>query len=173
MSLFRTACYRSVLSHYILFEGGLELNPTFEREIARGRPVSLKYLLGLGVYVLILLLTTLAGRSFTELMAGGLLLTWIFVNMRHVHNYAHISSLRLRPDGMKGRLEYSYWLLQRLASIDAFNFVMLYLFLALLTGRLFFVAGALGCAALALRHYRLANRKLASGEGAAAANKAN
>jgi hypothetical protein len=141
----------------------VELNPVHEKQIAQGRPLSLKYILGTAVYFLIILLTTLAGRGFTELMAGGLLLTWIFIDMRHLHNYAYAWNLRLRPDSLKGRVEYSYWLLQRLVSIDAFNFVILYLLLALLTGRLFFVAGALGCSALALRHYRLSGRKLPAG----------
>ncbi len=154
--------YRSVLSRYTLFEGGVELNPVHEKEIAQGRPIGLKYILGLAVYFLIILLTTLAGRSFTELIAGGLLLTWIFIDLRHVRNYAYTWHLRLKPESLKGRVEYSYWLLQRLVSIDAFGFVILYLLLALLTGRLFFVAGALGCSALALRHFRLANRKLPS-----------
>jgi hypothetical protein len=151
--------YRSVLSRNVVFEGGVELNPVFEKEVAGGRAISLRYVLSLVFYFAIFLFTGWAGRPFVELIAGGLLLTWIFIDLRHLHNYAYTWHLRLRPESLQGRVEYSYWLLQRLVSIDAFNFVILYGLLALLTGRLFFVAGALGCSALALRHYRLAKRE--------------
>jgi hypothetical protein len=50
--------------------------------------------------------------------------------------------------------------MQKMLSSDAFNFSLLYLFLALLTWRLFFLAGALACLSFTLRHSRLANRKL-------------
>ena len=96
---------------------------------------------------------------FDEFLAGALLLTWAFINSRHLRNYAFVWFLRRRPDGLKGRQEYSYWFMQRLLASEALIFGLLYFFLMFLTWRIFFLAGALACLGLALRAYRLANRK--------------
>ncbi len=97
-----------------------------------------------------------------ELASGASLLTWVFIDLRHLKNYAFVGFLRRRPESLKGQHQYSYWLMQRLVSTEALGFALLYLFLAFLTWRVFFLMGALTCLALATRHYRLANRKLPS-----------
>jgi Flp pilus assembly protein TadB len=101
----------------------------------------------------------LVGYYFTEFLAGVLLLTWSFVNSRHLRNYAYVWFLGRKPDALKGRQEQSYWFMQKLLSSEALTFGLLCLFLTLLTWRIFFLAGALSCFSLALRAYRLANRK--------------
>jgi hypothetical protein len=98
-------------------------------------------------------------------MAGALLLTWCFVDSRHFRNYAYVWFLRRKPDALGGHQQLSYWLMQKNLSADALAFSLVYLFLALLTFRIFFVAGALVCLSLALRAYRLANRKFPASAG--------
>ena len=73
-----------------------------------------------------------------EFLAGALLLTWVFVDSRHLRNYAYVWFLRRRPESIKGRSEYSYWLTQKMLSSEAFTFSLFYLFLALLTWRFSF-----------------------------------
>jgi hypothetical protein len=107
------------------------------------------------------------GYLFTEFLAGALLLTWCFVDSRHFRNYAYVWFLRRKPDALGGHQQLSYWLMQKNLSADALAFSLVYLFLALLTFRIFFLAGALVCLSLALRAYRLANRKFPASAGKA------
>jgi hypothetical protein len=159
-TLWLAEVYQSTLREHIVYEGGVELNPNFEKEIARRQAPSPKFLALLALVLIIVLFSGLLGAYFVEFLAGALLLTWIFVDSRHLRNYAHVWFLRRRPDSLIGRSEYSYWLMQKMVSAEAFTFSLLYLFLTLLTWRLFFLAGTLACLSFTLRHSRLANRKL-------------
>ena len=158
-TLWLARVYRTTLSKYIFYEGGVELNPNFEQEIARGQAPSPRFIVLVALVLIIVLFSWLLSYYFVEFLAGALILTWIFIDSRHLRNYAYVRFLRRRPDSMKGRSEYSYWLMQKMLSSEAFTFSLLYLFLALLTWRLFFLAGVLTCLSFALRHNRLANRK--------------
>ncbi len=158
-TLWLVHAYETVSSRYVLYEHGLELNPTFEKEIARPQRFSPKFMLALALVIAIILLSPLVGTLFTEFLAGATLLTWSFVNIRHLRNYAYIWILRRKPDAIAGQQRQSYWFMQRMLSADALTFSLLYLFLAVLTFRIFFLAGSLTCLALGLRAYRLANRK--------------
>lgn len=152
--------YQTLLSRHIVYEGGVELNPNYEKEIARRQLPAPKFIALVVLILVIVLFSGLLGVYFVEFLAGALLLTWVFVDSRHLRNYAYVRFLRRKPESLRGRLEYSYWLTQKLVSSEAFIFGLLYLFLALLTLRLFFLAGVLACLSFALRHSRLANRKL-------------
>ena len=159
-TLWLARVYRTTLSKYIFYEGGVELNPNFEKEIARGQLPSPRFILLVVLVLLMVLFSWLLGAYVVEFLAGALLLTWLFVDSRHLRNYAYVWFLRRKPDSLKGRSEYSYWLMQKLLSSEAFTFSLLYLFLSLLTWRLFFLAGVLTCLSFAIRQNRLANRKL-------------
>jgi hypothetical protein len=152
--------YRGTLGRYVVYEGGVELNPNFEKEIARRQVLSPKFIAGLVLIFLLIFLSGFVLQIVTEVLAGATVLTWTFIDLRHLRNYTFVRFLRRRPDSLKGRLHYSYWLLQRLIAADAFGFALLYGFLALLTLRIFFLTGAITCLALAQRQYRLADRKL-------------
>ncbi len=158
-TLWLVQAYERVSSRYVLYEHGLELNPNFEKEIASRKRFSPKFMLALALVVIIILLSPLVGYLFTEFLAGATLLTWSFVNIRHLRNYALVWFLTRKPDAISGLQRQSYWFMQKNLSADALTFSLLYLFLALLTFRVFFLAGTLTCLALALRAYRLANRK--------------
>ncbi len=158
-TLWLARVYETVLLKYVLYERGVELNPNLEKEIAARRGPGIKILAVLTFVFVIIFLSPLAGRYFGEFLAGALLLTWSFINGRHLRNYAYVRFLKHKPDALKGRQEYSYWFMQRMLSSEALTFALLCLFLTLLTWRIFFLAGALVCISLALRAYRLANRK--------------
>jgi hypothetical protein len=157
-TLWLARVYRTTLGKYIHYEGGVELNPNFEKEIARGQAPSLKFILLVALILVIVLFSWLLGVYFVEFLAGALLLTWVFVDSRHLRNYAFVWFLNRKPDSLKGRSDYSYWLMQKMVASDAFTFSLLYLILAFLTWRIFFLAGVLTCLSFALRHNRLANR---------------
>ena len=159
-TLWLAGVYQTTLSQHIVYEGGVELNPNFEKEIARRQAPGPKFIALVALVLVIVLFSGLLGVYFVEFLAGALLLTWIFVDSRHLRNYAHVWFLRRRPNSIKGRTEYSYWFMQKMVSSEAFTFSLIYLFLTLLTWRLFFLAGALACLSFTLRHSRLANRKL-------------
>ena len=162
-TLWLAKAYQDTLSKYNLYEGGVELNPVFEKEIARRQKVSPKFVAALGIYFLVIVFSKYVGRLFFEFLAGALLLTWLFIDLRHLRNYAYIWFLRTKPNAIKvesGPHTFSYWLLQRLISMEAINFGVLYFLITFLTLRLFFFGGGFTCLALAWRHWRLANRKL-------------
>jgi hypothetical protein len=158
-TLLLARAYETNLSRYVRHEHGVELNPNFEKEIAAREGLSPKFLLLLALVVLIVLLSPLVGYLFTEFLAGALLLTWSFVNARHLRNYGFLWAVHRRPDSLKGRHEQSYWFTQKMLAADALAFSLLYLLLTLLTFRVFFLAGVLTCLAICVRAYRLANRK--------------
>jgi hypothetical protein len=158
-TLWLARVYRTTLSKYVFYEGGVELNPNFEREISRGQGPSPRFIVLLSLVLIIVLFSWLLGGYFVEFLAGALLLSWFFIDQRHLRNYAFVWFLRRKPDSLEGRSEYSYWLMQKMLSSEAFIFSLLFLFLAVLTWRLFFLAGVLTCLSFAIRHNRLANRK--------------
>ena len=158
-TLWLKSAYQTTLSRYVVYERGVELNPNLEKEIARGRIISPKFVLLLAIVVAIVLLSSLVGYLFVEFLAGALLLTWSFVNSRHIRNYAYVWFLRRRPDALGGRQVFSYWIMQKMLSAEALAFGLIFLFLTVLTWRIFFLAGAMTCLAVSLRAYRLANRK--------------
>jgi hypothetical protein len=155
--------YGRTFSRYVLYEHGVELNPNFEKEIASQKALSPKFALLLSLVVGIILLSPLVGYLFTEFLAGAILLTWSFINSRHLRNYLYAWFVRQKPEALRGRQEQSYWFMQKILSAEALVFSLLYFFLTLLTFRVFFLAGGLTCLALAIRAYRLANRKFKVG----------
>jgi hypothetical protein len=166
--------YQNTLNRYVVYEHGVELNPNLAKQIASGKLVSVRFVLMLAFVLAIILLSSLLlnfflGYYFVEFLAGALLLTWSFVNSRHLRNYAFVWFLRRRPAAVGGRQEFSYWMMQKLLSAEALVWSLLFLLLFVLTWRIFFLAGTITCLSLSLRAYRLANRKFASSNGTPAA----
>jgi len=150
---------RTTLGQYITFEHGIEMNPIHEKDVSNERRISWRFaLLLISAFVLILSVGYLLPFNI-ELIAGLFLLTWLFVDMRHLRNYFYAIQLKRRPDAMSGHLSQSYWISQRLLSFDALSFAVFCLAAWLVTYRTFFIGGILTCTALFVRHYLLANRK--------------
>jgi hypothetical protein len=153
--------YRQSLNRHFTYEGGVEMNPVFEEEVAGLRLVSPRFLILLSLMAAMLIffgwLGPLAGNF--EFMVGAFLLLWMFIDLRHIRNlYFHLH-LKNRPASVEGRIKQSYWLNQRLVSFDAFTFSIVYGLAWLANGQQFFLGGMFVCFVLALRHFFLANRK--------------
>ncbi len=158
-TLWLARAYQTTLSKYVVFERGVELNPNFEREVAAPKGISLKFVVLLLLVVVIVLLSPVLGDRFVEFLAGALLLTWSFVNSRHLRNYLYAWLVRRKPDALGGQQLQSYWFMQKALAGEAFAWGLLYLFLFGLIGRIFFLAGTLTCWSVMLRAWLLANRK--------------
>lgn len=176
-TLWTQKAWPTSIGRHISNEGGLELNPRFEADIARQRGLSRRWMLGvfLGVGVLLVMwgiqliasdlasgLVLILARAALEIAAGLLLLVWLAVDSIHLRNCIFISLVRRRPDSLRGNLERSYWLNQRTLSSELLAMGAVYLVLSILAWRLFFLAGAIGCLGVALRQNRLASRRLPS-----------
>jgi hypothetical protein len=147
---------RQLISH----EGGIELNPAFEQEVARLQWFSRRFIFMLVVTAsMILLLGLFNEKVLFEVFIGVFILEWVCINLVHFQNLLVLRDLR-KSRSATGRIEYSYWFSQRSSAYNLLSFVILYLFIALASSRLFFVGGAIGCSILALRQFSLANRKL-------------
>jgi hypothetical protein len=150
--------YNTLIEHFE-YEGGIELNPVFERDIAYLRWFSPRFIALLIGFFLALLGIGLLDRGSFEFAAGAFLLLWVFIDLRHLRNAFLLRLVRTRPARVEGHVKQSYWLSQRLASYDAFSFALVYLLVFLGALRVFFLGGALVCALAALRQFILANRK--------------
>src|SRR5512146_1373364 len=111
--------YPSMLSKYVVFERGVELNPNFEREMRAPKAISIKFVILLLLVVVIILLSPIIGYSLVEFLAGALLLAWSFVNTRHLHNYIYVWALRRKPQALGGQQVQSYWFMQKTLSGEA------------------------------------------------------
>lgn len=156
--------YRQSLNRHFTYEGGVEMNPVFEKDVANLRLISPRFLILLSLMTLMLILFGWLDRfnplfgSF-EFMVGAFLLLWIFIDLRHLRNFYFHLHLKNRPGSVDGHIKQSYWLNQRLISYDAFMFGVIYGLGWLASGEQFFLGGAFVCLVLALRHFLLANRK--------------
>ena len=153
--------YRQSLNQHFTYEGGVEMNPVFEKDIAGLRLISPRFLILLslmtGIIILFGWLNPLAGNF--EFMVGAFLLLWIFIDLRHIRNLYFLLHLKSRPASVEGHIKQSYWLNQRLVAYDAFKFGAVYGLAWLSSGQSFFLGGAFVCCLLALRHFFLASRK--------------
>jgi len=153
--------YETTLKQVHVHEHGVELNPLFEKDIARQRRLSWRFLLALGLVFPALLLLGMWGQPLGyEIVLGGCLLGWLFVDSRHLRNYFYVLAIRRRSGAVSGQVRTSYWLSQRVSAFDALLWGLTYLLFAFLSSRLFFLGGALTCLVLAVRQWGLADRKL-------------
>jgi hypothetical protein len=153
--------YREFLSETITYEGGLEMNPAFEKDVSELRWFSPRYLLSMfSVALLLVLAGAWLPPAWFEGLAGAALLLVLVTDFRHIENLSMVGMLRKHPQSLQGRLQQSYALSQRRVSVGTLNTGLLLLIIALLTGRVFFLGGTLICGMYALRHYLLANRQL-------------
>lgn len=153
--------YRDFLSENIKYEGGMELNPVFEKDVRQLRWFSPRYfILMLLVALLIAFVGSWMPRLSFEFLAGTALLLVFVIDLRHIENLSTVWFMRSDPNSFKGKVEQSYALSQRRVAVATFNIGLLYLVIHFLVGRVFFLGGAIICVLFAVRHYLLARRKL-------------
>jgi archaellum biogenesis protein FlaJ (TadC family) len=151
--------YREFLSAKVSYEGGMEMNPAFEKDVQQLRWFSPRYVISmLSVAILIILAGMWFPALWFEILAGAALLLVFVIDLRHIENLSTVWFLKSDPESFKGKIEQSYKLSQRRVAVGVFNIGMLYLVVFLLTQRLFFVGGGVICVLFALRHFLLSNR---------------
>jgi archaellum biogenesis protein FlaJ (TadC family) len=160
-TLLYSKAYREFLSATVRYEHGVEMNPTFEKDVQQLRWFSPRYILSmLSVAVLLGLAGMWIPILWFEALAGAALLLVLITDLRHVENLSVVWFLKSDPAGFKGRIEQSYKLSQRRVAVGGFNIGVLYFIVYLLTGRVFFAGGALISLLYAIRHFLLSRRKL-------------
>ena len=157
--------YRDFLSANVTYEGGMEMNPAFEKDVRQLRWFSPRYIVSM---LVVALLIAWAGSWFQKLwfesLAGAALLLVLITDLRHIENLSVVWFLKADPSSFKGKIEQSYALSQRRIAVGTFNIGLLYLIVYFLVGRVFFIGGAVICTLFAFRHYLLARRKVSISE---------
>ena len=152
--------YRDFLSTTVQYERGVEMNPLFEKDVQQVKWFSPRYLfLMLGAALLIGFVGMwLPPRNF-EMLAGMAILLVLVVDLRHIENLTFIWFLKSDPEGFKGKIAQSHKLSQQRVAVYSINTGVLYLIVFLLTGRVFFIGGAIVSVLLGIRHFLLARKK--------------
>lgn len=160
-TLLYSKAYREFLSETVRYEHGVEMNPSFEKDVEQLRWFSPRYFISmLGVAVLIGFAGIWMPKLWFELLAGSALLLVLITDLRHIENLSIVWFMKSDSEGFKGRIEQSYKLSQRRVAVGGFSIGVLYFIVYLLTGRIFFMGGALISVLYAVRHFLLSRRKL-------------
>jgi hypothetical protein len=89
---------------------------------------------------------------------GGLFLTIIAVDMRHIQNiYLYLNTGT--PNGITGKLIYPGWIGYRSSALEMFTFSGLFLTIAIILPSWFLAGGSFGCAVIGVRHWIWSNRR--------------
>jgi len=153
--------YHDFLSANVAYEGGIEMNPVFEKDVKQLRWYSPRYFSAmLFVAVSIAWAGSWFPKIWFESLAGTALLLVLIIDLRHIENLSIVWFLKVDPNSFKGRIQQSYALSQRRIAVGTFNIGILYLIVYFLVRRVFFLGGAVICALFAIRHYLLAGRKI-------------
>ncbi len=159
--------YRAGANQHLTFGGSLELTPVFQKDVDQLRRVSPRFifflilsnlLLGM-VWVLAVAVLPLPGVF--ALAAGSLILREVPILLRHARNLSLFQNAR-QPGALTGRLEYARWLVLKNSALELFTFAVFFGLIFALTRDWFWLGGALGCAALAFNHNRMARRARAA-----------
>lgn len=152
--------YRNTLSRNFTYEGGVELNPVFEKSVAKPDGINRRFLF-FGIFMVGLLVffgSIIPEMVNFEFMLGAFLLLWLFIDLRHFRNSYLYLCLKDKPEALTGHIQQTYWLSQRMVSFDAFAFGFVYYVGWVFSGREFFAGGAFICFLLTVRHFLLADR---------------
>jgi len=160
MTLWFSHLYRQWLSQYFIHEGGVEMNPVFEKDVANLRSSLPHFLVMISLVMAILILFGKIGPDVGdfEFLAGAALLLWTFINLQHIRNIYLYIHMRIRPNSIEGQIKQTYWLNQRLVAYEAFTFAVIYGLVWTTNGTHFFLGGAFACFGLAIWHFSLAGR---------------
>jgi hypothetical protein len=159
LTILGASLYRKHAAATLVYEHGYELNPTFEKEVARLRWFSWKHALLIAYLAIALaIFPYLKAFGVFEFFYGAVFLVYVVIDLRHLQNIAFFHNLR-RPGSANGNIQYSYWISQRNSANLFLSQALLFAIAGLAAGRLFFWGGAAYSLFLGLRSYALANRK--------------
>lgn len=160
--------YRAGVSERIVFDGSYEITPYFQRDIDSLRVVSPRFIMALILSLIWLsVVWWLASLSVPQMYSfalGAVILLELAIHVRHFRSFFLFRAV-IRTDAVRGRVEYSRWLMLRLSSIELLTFSGVFAILFLFTESWFVLGGATACLSTAGKHWRLA-RKSTSGPSA-------
>lgn len=160
LTLIGARLYKRYVSEHVTTGGSYELNPIFQRDIDRQRLISPRFLLMLILVVVYLLFVAdfFKDPRFFVLVIGMLYLIEVPIHFRHFQNIRLALMLRRDPTLAQGHIAYKRVLSYNLIALDFVFYGGLWLILALVSGSIFFLGGALGCLVEVLRFYWLGIR---------------
>jgi len=144
-------------------EKDIELTLIFQQDVRAQRwlsPRPIIVLLALDGYLWYLwqsLVREGAALAAFEAVMGALFLLEVVIHLRHFRNLAFLLHA-WRSDGLQGVRGCARWLSYRLSMFELFAFAVLYALFFGLTGRWFFVGGAITTLLSALSHARFARK---------------
>ena len=158
--------HRDYLSEYISYDGSFELTPQFQKDVDGLKLISPQFLMRWSLsFLIIYILWWLSVRviqlpQYFYFLFGALFLREVAILLRHLRNLSvyYIA----KNGGIKGRIEYSRWFVLKLSAAEFFSFCFVYLVFAIIAGSWFFLGGILGCLVIAIQHWILSKKALAS-----------
>jgi hypothetical protein len=147
----------------IEFQGGYELTPQYQQEIAEHRlfgPAFIRSLVILtAVLVLIRIMVQIGWLPVIvfQFIAGAMILTSCAVNIRHAQNLVFFGIIPI-PERPIGRISYPRSFSYRGSAVGFLAFGLFCLLLSLILGSWFMLGGAFACSVTAISHWRLSNR---------------
>ncbi len=158
LTIYGASLYHTSLKEHIVFEGSFELTPYFQQDVDTLQHFSPRFIRALGLSsVLIFLIWFLAVKvfNFPELFSfavGGLLRRELAIYLRHSRNVA-LSRLTRGTAGLRGKVEYSRWVILKLSAIELWSYGGLFLLLGLATSSWFVLGGVLSCWITGWQHW--------------------
>ena len=137
------------------------MNPNVSQETARSGKLSIflliVFVVGISLFGLIAA-KVFAFKYIFEFVAGAIILLWLYIDLDHLYNFGRIYFLKEKPESLAGKVNRSYWYTQWLNFVRAGSFGLLYAIIAILSWRLFFLAGAFACFSWAIKFYEFADK---------------
>lgn len=143
--------------------GSYELNAYFVKDIDKQVVVSPRFILALIWSTFVLGIFWVLGRvggfesAAFETVLGGFVLMELTIHIRHLRNIFTFRRQRVAGE-MAGAIQFSRRYIYWTSAVDLALFAVFYVILFFFVGHVFFLGGAVSCAALAVRH-RLRVRK--------------
>lgn len=163
LTLWGARLYRDVASAFIDMDGSYEMEQEFQKDIDALRRLSPQF-----VYRLCLSSAALLGfwwytarvadlPDFFLVLVGGYVLVELVVHARHISNILLFRTMRT-AGAVEGRIKYARWVTERLSTAHLLSSATLFAICFVISGKVLFLGGVLGCLASAQRHMRQARR---------------
>jgi len=163
LTLWGARLFKNVAGAFIDMEGSYEIEQVWQKDVDALRHLSPQFLYYLGLSSAVFLAVWWYSVRYINVPGlflfafGSFVLTQVVVHMRHVRNILYFRSLRT-PGAIEGRIKYARWASERTSAVDLVCFAALFVLCYLLSERVMFLGGALGCLGSARRHWRQARR---------------
>lgn len=167
LTLWGAHLYKDVASNFIDYGGSYELEQIFRKDVDALRRLSPEFVYRLFLSSALLLAFWWYTVRFIQLpefflvLLGALMLVEGVVFTRHISNILLFRAMKT-PGAVEGRIKYARWLTERLSIQQILAFAAFFAFCFLMSAKVFFLGGTLGCLATAGRHMRQTRRRAAS-----------